>query len=108
MDIFWQATRTVMDVPLRAISTVMEVLLQAVRTVIHILHQRSFRSVIDLPLHSFCTVIDVLLCFVVQLLMFPCAPSIQLVWFGFNRGHYEVSTGSSVEAMSIPLTRSLL
>ena len=24
------------------------------------------------------------------------------VWSGFNRGHYEVSTGSSVEAMSIP------
>ena len=32
----------------------------------------------------------------------------RLVWFGFNRGHYEVSTGSSVEAMSIPFTRSLL
>ena len=31
-----------------------------------------------------------------------------VVWFGFNRGHSEVSTGSSVEAMSIPLTRSLL
>ena len=27
---------------------------------------------------------------------------------GFSRGHYEVSTGSSVEAMSIPFTRSLL
>ena len=30
-----------------------------------------------------------------------------LVWFGFNRGHYVVSTGSNVEAMSIPYTRSL-
>ena len=28
-------------------------------------------------------------------------------WFGFNRGHYVVSTGSNVEAMSIPYTRSL-
>ena len=32
----------------------------------------------------------------------------KLVWFGFIRGHYEVSTGSSIEAMSIPFTRSLL
>ena len=23
-------------------------------------------------------------------------------WFGFNRGHFKVSTSSSVEAMSIP------
>ena len=30
------------------------------------------------------------------------------VGFGFSRGHYEVLTGSSVEAMSIPFTRSLL
>ena len=31
-------------------------------------------------------------------------------WFGLvcNRGHCEVSTGSSVEAMSIPFTKSLL
>ena len=34
--------------------------------------------------------------------------SFVLFWFGFNRGHYEVLTGSSVEAMSIPFTRSLL
>ena len=27
---------------------------------------------------------------------------------GFNRGHYEVSTGSSIEAISIPFTKSLL
>ena len=31
-----------------------------------------------------------------------------LVCLVYNRGHYEVLTGSSVEAMSIPFTKSLL